>query len=178
MLTAAVVVSGQGLVRVAENKPKALAQGLQERATPPHGLTGHVPLSSLTPTPMDISGMDYVAMETPPTSKAMLPAPPIKPEEPNQELMDALGVFCHHALGRGVVGFSEIRNKLLLRCAGASEGDPLWSHGVPDSLLEGVLARVGALEVGQPWGKRIFALESTGDLSDKVTGVEYLSHWL
>ena len=94
---------------------------------------------------------------------------PIKQEDPSSEMLHALKAFCREALGRGILGIPELRDKLLLRQTGAGPGDPLRAHGVPDTLLEWALASVGAVEVGQPCGRRLFALETTADPSDKVT---------
>ena len=93
---------------------------------------------------------------------------PVKQEDPSSEMLHALKAFCREALGRGILGIPELRDKLLLRQTGARPGDPLRAHGVPDTLLEWALASVGAVEVGQPSGRRLFALETTGDQTDKV----------
>lgn len=95
---------------------------------------------------------------------------PVKQEEPSQELLDALMQFCREALGRGVMALTEIKNKLLLKQASLVGEHPLRSHGVSDSLLESALHAVGAMEVGQACGRRLFALEHTGEMSDKVPG--------
>ena len=101
--------------------------------------------------------------------RAMLLNHPVKQEDPSSEMLHALKAFCREALGRGILGIPELRDKLLLRQTGAGSGDPLRAHGVPDTLLDWALASVGAVEVGQPSSRRLFALETTGDPTDKVS---------
>ena len=84
---------------------------------------------------------------------------PVKQEkEESQELERALVVFCQEALGRGIVGFSELRDKLLLKQTSVAQGHPLREYGVSDEQLESGLRLCGAVEVGQPFKKRLFAL--------------------
>ena len=96
----------------------------------------------------------------------------VKQEPPSTGLMDALGAFCRHALGHGVLGLQELRDKLLLHQVGGSDHDPLRTLGISDSLLVTALHNVGAVEVGQMCGRRMFALEHTGDHTDKVGHTE------
>ena len=83
---------------------------------------------------------------------------PIKEEEPDSELLDAIIELCQDTIGRRVVSFNEIKDKLLLKQASLEEGHPLREQGVPDSLLDRGLRLCGAVEVGQPWDRRLFAL--------------------
>ena len=84
---------------------------------------------------------------------------PVKQEkEESQELERALVVFCQEALGRGIVAFSELRDKLLLKQTSVAQGHPLREYGVSDEQLESGLRLCGAVEVGQPLKKRLFAL--------------------
>ena len=76
--------------------------------------------------------------------------------------------FCREALGRGVLGLPEIKNKLLLKQAGVSGEHPLREQGISEKLLESALLAVGALEVGKMSDRRLFALEHTGEQSDEV----------
>jgi len=93
---------------------------------------------------------------------------PVKQEEPSQDLVDALMQFCREALGRGVLGLPEIKNKLLLKQASVPGEHPLREQGISEKLLESTLQEVGALEVGQASDRRLFALEHTGEQSDEV----------
>ena len=94
----------------------------------------------------------------------------VKKEEPSLELMDALVELCQETIGRGVVGLSEIRDKLLLKQTSVGEGHPLREQGIPDGWLENGLQLCGAMEVGQPCGRRLFAF--THD--DKVCRILFL----
>ena len=82
----------------------------------------------------------------------------VKHEKPSTELEAALVEFCEEALGRGVLSLAEIRDKLLLKQTLSSQGHPLREQGVSDSQLESGLRLCGAVEVGQPVGRRLFAL--------------------
>lgn len=82
----------------------------------------------------------------------------IKQEPPSSELSKSLVQFCTEALGNSVLGLQELRDKLLLKQASVEENHPLRLHGVPDSQLEEALSTSGAMEVGQPCNKRLFAL--------------------
>ena len=84
---------------------------------------------------------------------------PVKQEkEESEELQRTLVVFCQEALGRGIVAFSELRDKLLLKQTSVAQGHPLREYGVSDEQLESGLRLCGAVEVGQPLKKRLFAL--------------------
>ena len=84
---------------------------------------------------------------------------PVKQEkEGSEELERALVVFCQETLGQGIVAFSELRDKLLLKQMSVPQGHPLREYGVSDEQLESRLRLCGAVEVGQPLKKRLFAL--------------------
>ena len=68
-----------------------------------------------------------------------------------------------------MLGFPELKDKLLLYQAGASVQDPLRVYGVSDNSMESALQAVGAVEVGQAsQGRRLFAMECAGDRNDQV----------
>ena len=92
-------------------------------------------------------------------------AQPEEPVKPDPELLEAVEDFCSKAVGWGVLSLREVRNRLLLKqatLARKARTHVLTQHGVSDKLLEEGLTRCGAIEVGQPCNKRLFAL-SHGD---------------
>ncbi len=93
---------------------------------------------------------------------------PIKQEKPSSELMDAVAEICRETVGRGVVGISEIKDRLLLKQMSVEEGHPLREHGIPESLLESGLRLCGAMEVGMACGRKLFALPH----DDKVLTIQ------
>ena len=90
----------------------------------------------------------------------------VKHEKPSTELEAALVEFCEEALGRGVLSLAAIRDKLLLKQTSVSQGHPLREQGVSDSQLESGLRLCGAVEVGQPVGRRLFALTHGNQVND------------
>ena len=90
----------------------------------------------------------------------------VKQESSSQEQMDALVEFCTNTLGKGVLSFKDVKDRLLLlQSSTAMEGrHPLVGEGVSDSTLETALRLCGAVEVGQPCQMRLFALQQ----DDKV----------
>ena len=86
---------------------------------------------------------------------AVAPSQPVAQTEP---LMDAVVMFCREALGRGAVGLGELKDKLLLKQTSVEVGHPLREQAVSEAMLEAGLRKCGAMEVGQPLGKRLFAL--------------------
>ena len=113
---------------------------------------------------------------TPPVTIKQEVKEEIKEEMEEEEPVDMLFVMdvCREAMGRGVVGIGEVKDRLLLR---QLEPDPgregqmgkgtSYRRGVSEALLERGLQLCGAVEVGMPSGKRLFALP----LDDKVSVV-------
>ena len=114
-----------------------------------------------------------IAMETAAALKGTDAPQQVKPDElvkPDPELLEALVDFCSKAVGWGVLSLREVRNRLLLKqatLARKSRTHVLTQHGVSDKLLEEGLSRCGAIEVGQPCNKRLFAL-SHGDPVSRI----------
>lgn len=101
------------------------------------------------------------------------PAPaPAQREEP---LTDAVADFCRDALGRGVIGLGDLKDKLLLKQISVGAGHPL-QQGVSDAVLEGALGLLGAVEVGQPLGKRLFALPHNDVVTKNLQVFHYCMH--
>ena len=86
---------------------------------------------------------------------------PVKQEPPNSDLSESLVQFCVEALGNGILGLPELRDKLLLKQASVEENHPLRLYGVPVSQLEEALSACGAMEVGQSSNRRLFALPNS-----------------
>ena len=95
---------------------------------------------------------------------------PIKQEKLNPELSDTLVSFLCETLGRSVLSFGDVRDRLLLKQMSAEPGHLLREGGVSDAQLEAGLRLCGAMEVGQSQGRRMFALTHNNEVS---VGVYY-----
>jgi hypothetical protein len=85
----------------------------------------------------------------------------LRQDSPSPEQLAAVAEFCVEALGRSVLSLTDLRNRLLLKqtsLAGESPLHVLSQQGVSDHLLGEGLRHCGAVEVGQPWNKSLFAL--------------------
>lgn len=91
----------------------------------------------------------------------------VKRESPSAELEAALVEFCTEALDRGVLSLREIQDQLLVKQTSVFSSHPLWEHGISEAQLESALRVCGAVEVGKPLGKRLFALTH----GDQVTAL-------
>lgn len=83
----------------------------------------------------------------------------IKEEEEEKAVdMGFLMNLCQEAVGRGVVGMKEVKDQLLMRQLEAGPGSTaVPQEGVSEVLLERALELCGAVEVGRPAGKKLFA---------------------
>lgn len=152
------MIPGEQLVRNAQKKAKTMtavemAAALQlnaEQLTPsrnnhlsPHSIT----METGTPSPLPVQSINLEQL--------------VKQEPPSDEQLKAVVDFCSEALGRGVLSLLDLRNRLLLKQTTLASESPLHvlsQQSVSDKLLEEGLARCGAMEVGQPCDKRLFAL--------------------
>ena len=86
-------------------------------------------------------------------------------EEDGEADMAFVVDVCREAMGRGAVSIGEVKDRLLLRQLEADSGNMVREGhvavprgGVSEALLEHGLQLCGAVEVGKPSGKRLFAL--------------------
>ena len=109
------------------------------------------------------------AADTPQRSGGSVELPPqvIVKKEIEEEVMEEvkevdlsfLVGLCREAVGRGVVGMKDVKDVLLMRQleAGPDSSPGVPQEGVTDAVLERALGMCGAVEVGQMYGKRLFA---------------------
>lgn len=166
------VVSGEQLVRNAQKKAKSMtavemAAAMQEKAghlTPSRNshVTPHSITMETTTAPMETD------MPLPSQIQSIKTKQLVKQEPPSEEQMDAIVEFCSEALGRGVLSLIDLRNRLLLRQTTLASESPLHvlsQQTVSDRLLEEGLVRCGAVEVGKPCNKKLFALSHDDPVS-------------
>ena len=159
-------ISGEQLVKNAQKKVKSMLSS-ETKPHPPH-----------TPARDSHLAPQAIAMETTPASmETDILKAPIKEEgsdqqfthdkagplqdSPSPQQLAAVSEFCVEALGRSVLSLTDLRNRLLLKqttLAGESPLHVLSQQGVSDHLLGEGLRHCGAVEVGQPWNKSLFAL--------------------
>ena len=156
------MVSGEQLVRNAQKRARSMS-GSEIKPHPP-------------PTPVRDSqhlAPQAIAMETDILQKQVkqegMDKPVSRQESPTPEHLEAVSEFCVEALGRSVLSLTDLRNRLLLKqttLAGESPLHLLCQQGVSDHLLGEGLRHCGAVEVGQPWNKSLFALTHGDPVSD------------
>lgn len=175
------VVSGEQLVKNAQKKAKVLAGG-ETMAEVKKDSVATITNSTRTPSRGNHMTPHSIAMETgnapmemdmsaPPT-RLVRSEPQIKQEPTSSEQLEAVVEFCSEALGRGVLSLLDLRNRLLLKqtsLAGETQGHVLSQQSVSDRLLEEGLGRCGAIEVGQPCNKRLFAFTHGDPVSYSIT---------
>ena len=164
------VVSGEQLIKNAQKRARSMSAS--ESASVPSADLASVKmkLEPLTPSRQSLPTPHSIAMETvaaPMETDVISRSKPakleqqVKQEPPTSEQLSAVVEFCSEALGRGVLSLHDLRNRLLLKqtsLAGESPLHVLSQQGVSDKLLEEGLRLCGALEVGQPCDRRLFAL--------------------
>ena len=156
------VTSGEQLVKNARKKVKSMGAG--EMADVKKKLGQQTPSRDNHLVPQSIA----METDTPPKKQSIKLEQPVKQEPPSPEQLEAVVHFCSEALGRGVLSLADLRNRLLLKqmslsVEGAeSQVNLLSQQSVSDRVLEEALSHCGAIEVGQPCNKRLFAL-SHGD---------------
>ena len=159
------LVSGEQLVKNAQKR----ARSMSASETKPHPPPTPARDSHLAPQAITMETM-LASMETDmlqiqikqegPGQQGTLDKPVLQ-DSSSPEHLAAVADFCVEALGRSVLSLSDLRNRLLLKqtsLAGESPLHVLCQQGVSDHLLGEGLRLCGAVEVGQPWNKSLFAL--------------------
>lgn len=164
-------VAGEQLVKNAQKK----ARSMLTVDTKPHPQTPArdnqlMPQSITMETRME-------SMEEDTRPKLERPVQPVSQESPSSEHLAVVAEFCRAALGRGVLSLTDLRNRLLLKQTSLTEGSPLHvlsQQGVSDHLLGEGLRWCGAVEVGQPWNKSLFALTHGDPVRIDMTPLLYI----
>ncbi len=82
-----------------------------------------------------------------------------EPVERSEELLTAVTEFCREALGRSVLGLTELKDKLLLKQSSLGGTHPLCGGGVGDIVLVEAVRTCGGLELMSGGGGRtLYAL--------------------
>ena len=158
------VVSGEQLVKNAKRKAKSMSAGdVADVKTQPN---------QLTPSRENHLMPQSIAMETDtPPIQSIKTEELVKQEPPSPEQLEAVVSFCSEALGRGVLSLPDLRNRLLLKKTSLSvesQVNLLSQQGVSDRVLEEALSLCGAMAVGQPCNKKLYALSHGDPVSQEM----------
>ena len=155
------MVSGEQLVKNAQKKARSMSEGETKPHPPTPARDSHLTPQSITmekaAVPMETDVIPRIKQEQ-----------PVKQEPPSSEQLAAVAEFCTESLGKGVLSMADLRNRLLLKqtsLAGESPLHVLSQQGVSDHVLGEGLRLSGAVEIGQPWNKSLFALPHSDPVS-------------
>ena len=171
------LVSGEQLVKNAQKKAKSMLASETKPLPPltpardsnlaPQAITMETILAS-----METDMLQRQVKQEQLVQQVRQEKPVINQESPSPEQLAAVADFCAEALGRGVLSLTDLRNRLLLKqttLAGESPLHVLSQQGVSDHLLGEGLRLCGAVEVGQPWNKSLFALTHGDPVSNLMS---------
>ena len=168
------LISGEQLVKNAQKRARSMSASETKSHPPPTpARDSHLAPQAITMetnlTPMETDMLQRQVKEEEPAQQVTQEKPVLQ-ELPSPEHLAAVAEFCVEALGRSVLSLTDLRDRLLLKqttLAGESPLHVLCQQGVSDHLLGEGLRLCGAVEVGQPWNKSLFALTHGDPVSKK-----------
>ena len=175
------LVSGEQLVKNAQKKARSMSASETKPHPPPTPVRdSHLAPQAITMetniAPMGTDMLQRQVKEEGQAQQVTQEKTVLTQESPSPEHLAAVAEFCVEALGRSVLSLTDLRDRLLLKqttLAGESPLHVLCQQGVSDHLLGEGLRLCGAVEVGQPWNKSLFAL-THGDPVRKMIMIVYI----